>query len=362
MKKLTLLLTIYSLFSFSLSAQYHKLDRPQASPYVEEMQELGITQIKVKYSSPAVNGRNIWGGVVPMNGDPIPWRTGANINTIISFSTDVFIEGQPLPAGSYGFHTNPGEKEWELIFASNDNVWGSYYLDLENEVALKVTVPAVESSHQEMLDFNFMNRTDSSLQIAVEWEKVSVPFTISVDLNKTVVESLRYQLKGHTTNAWNAWTTAALWCLDHNTNLEEALQWATRSIEGGYGGYRATKNFTNLAAKARIELELGKTQEGEGTMKEALSYMSDGYDTYATGMAILRKGNTDLANQLFEAGSSKFPEAWFMNLGLARSHSVTGDFKSAKKSLETAMEAAPDSYKEFLSGEMKKLDNREKLI
>jgi hypothetical protein len=32
-----------------------------------------------------------------------PWRAGANENTTIEFSTDVKIEGQPLPAGKYGF-------------------------------------------------------------------------------------------------------------------------------------------------------------------------------------------------------------------------------------------------------------------
>jgi hypothetical protein len=176
------------------------------------------------------------------------------------------------------------------------------------------------------------------------------------------LESLRYQLRGHNTNAWNAWTTAALWCLNHNTNLEEALQWATRSIEGGYGGFRATKNFTNMAAKSRIELALGRTEEGTKTMTEALDMASVDFETYSTGMLVLRASHTDLAMEIFQVGKMKFEDAWFMDLGLARGYSIKEDFKQAKKSMEACLKNAPENYQSYLKGEMEKLDNGEKLI
>ena len=363
MNKFTSILTILITFSYAVNAQYHALELPQPSPLVEETQKLGLTSITVKYSSPAVRGREIWGNVVPMNGDPVPWRTGANMNTIISFTTDVTIEGKPLSAGSYGLHTIPKENEWEIIFASNDNVWGSYYLDLENEVALRVTVPTEESEHTEWLDFNFRSRTDSTVQIAIEWEKLAIPFTIGVDLNETVVASLRYQLKGHTTNAWNAWTTAALWCLDHNTNLEEALGWAQRSVDGGFGGYRATKNFSNLTALARIQLALEKDEEAKVNLEEAVPLMDDAYSSYSTAMALLRQNfNSEMALMILKPAQKKFTDAWYMGLGLARAYSLEGDFKSAKKELSKTMENAPDNYTEFLKGEMEKLDQNISLI
>jgi len=363
MYKFIQILTILFGIGLTANAQYHTLDLPQPSPFVEETQELGITKVTLKYSSPAVQGRQLWGNVVPMNGDPVPWRTGANLNTIISFSTDVTINGQPLQAGSYGFHTIPGTEEWTLLFANNDNIWGSYYLDLENEVELNVNVLPEVSEHQEQLNFNFRSRTDSTLQIAIEWGEVAVPFTVGIDLNKTVVASLRYQLKGHTTNAWNAWTTAALWCLDHNTNLEEAWKWANRSVIGGFGGFRATKNFDNLAARARIELALQKTDDAKASIKEAAPLMSDPYNTYSTGMAILRESeNPEIALQVFTLAEEKFEDTWYIPLGSARAYSVLGEFKEAQKALKKTMDNAPENYKEFLNGEMEKLNNHESLI
>ena len=74
---------------------------------------IGLTDVVITYSRPAVKKRDghIWGELVPAGfvdqgfgtSKAAPWRAGANENTIISLSTDVKIEGQPLAAGKYGF-------------------------------------------------------------------------------------------------------------------------------------------------------------------------------------------------------------------------------------------------------------------
>src|SRR5580704_7500163 len=74
---------------------------------------IGITNVTINYSRPAVKKRDghIWGELIPVgfidqgfgSSKSAPWRAGANENTIIEFSTDVKIEGQPLAAGKYGF-------------------------------------------------------------------------------------------------------------------------------------------------------------------------------------------------------------------------------------------------------------------
>ena len=224
---------------FILMAQFHTVKIPKQSPAVIETQTLAVTDITISYHSPAVKNRDIWNKVVPKNGEPIPWRAGANMNTVIKFSTDVLIEGKTLKAGSYGFHTIPSDGEWTLIFAHHDNQWGSYYLDREKDVALEVTVTPAECYFSEQLDYEFVDRTDSSLSIALEWGTKRIPFQVSVDLNATVIPSMRYELAGINTYQWEAWTDAANWCLSRNTNLEEALNWVDRSINGGYGGFAA---------------------------------------------------------------------------------------------------------------------------
>ncbi len=94
MKKITFLLFAVSM-CFSLEAQ---IQTPAPSPSSTLEQKVGLTDVTVKYSRPAMRGRTIFGDLVPF--DAI-WRTGANENTTISFSDDVTVEGKPLKAGTY---------------------------------------------------------------------------------------------------------------------------------------------------------------------------------------------------------------------------------------------------------------------
>src|SRR5579862_3642426 len=82
---------------------------PEISPAATAGQTIGVTDIAVTYHRPSVNKRKIWGGLVPYG---VLWRSGANENTTISFSTPVKIEGQPLPAGTYGLFMLPTASQW----------------------------------------------------------------------------------------------------------------------------------------------------------------------------------------------------------------------------------------------------------
>src|SRR5262245_47709772 len=89
---------------------------PDASPRASISQTIGLTDITVSYPRPAVNKRKIWGGLVPYNE---VWRAGANENTTISLSTPATIGGKQLPAGTYGLHMLPGEKDWSVMLSSD---------------------------------------------------------------------------------------------------------------------------------------------------------------------------------------------------------------------------------------------------
>jgi hypothetical protein len=152
-------------------------------------QSLGTDcDITIDYSRPGVKGRKIWGGLVPygMNpGDkyskdkPYPWRAGANQNTTIEFKKDVLVEGKPLPAGKYGIHMVPGEKEWTIIFSKNNSAWGSFAYN-QDEDALRVTVTPEKASHQEWLTYGFDNLAGTSATAYLHWEQLKVPFKIQV--------------------------------------------------------------------------------------------------------------------------------------------------------------------------------------
>src|SRR5580692_8449193 len=99
------------------------LNLPDVSQLAVNKQRVGLTDITITYHRPLVNGRKIWGGLVPLGE---VWRAGANENTTITFPNDVSIEGKSLPAGTYGLHMIPGENEWTVIFSKMHTAWGSF--------------------------------------------------------------------------------------------------------------------------------------------------------------------------------------------------------------------------------------------
>lgn len=340
------------------SAQFHTVKVPRPSIKVIETQRLGITDITVDYHSPAVRGRDVWKDVVGSYADPnLAWRAGANVNTRISFTTDVKIEGQPLKAGSYGFHIDTNEGgPWTLMFAHHDNQWGSYYLDREKHVTLSVDVNPVETAFSEQLDYRFIDRTDSTVVIALEWGNKRIPFTVSVNLVETVLNNFRYELLGINTYRWEAWNDAARWCYDRNVNLEEALEWANRSINGGYTGFAANKNFTNLSTKARILVALNKEDELEETVTDMYGSLDNLGAIYFFGLFLVENDRPALAEGLYIEGVKKFgDENWVMNLGLGQAQFANGKKKAGLKTAEKALSLAPERNKGFAESAIAKM-------
>ncbi len=119
-------LSVVLIFILSLSAFGQQIRTPRPSPDATVTQIVGVTEVKIDYSSPGVKGRQIWGELVPYGE---VWRTGANEVTSITFSDAVKINGNELPAGTYGIHTIPGESEWEIIFSKDTEINGGSNYD-----------------------------------------------------------------------------------------------------------------------------------------------------------------------------------------------------------------------------------------
>ena len=111
---------IVFLLPFVVTAQVPGLVAPEVSPEATVTQKVGVTEIAVSYHRPAVNGRQVWGSLVPYGQ---VWRAGANENTIVSFSTPVTVAGSNLDAGVYGLHVIPSEGEWTAIFSRESGAW-----------------------------------------------------------------------------------------------------------------------------------------------------------------------------------------------------------------------------------------------
>ena len=163
------------------SAQ-QQITTPRLSPNASVTQMVGITEITLHYSRPGVKGRKIWGELVPYGE---VWRTGANENTTIRFSTPVKIGGKELPAGLYGLQTIPTADEWTVIFSKDADQWGAFSYKPEND-ALRIQAKPEAADFQERMGFEFDDLTDNSAKVVLRWEKLAVPFTVEVDTPKLV--------------------------------------------------------------------------------------------------------------------------------------------------------------------------------
>ena len=144
------------------------------SPYVEALGEIAEAKVMIKYSSPRVKGREIWGALEPY--DKV-WRTGADEATTIESDQELKVEGETLPAGKYALFTIPrASGPWTVIFNKEWDQWGAYNYDPTDDV-LRVKVDPVK------LDKSVENLTievDDSGKLVISWEKIQIPVQLSV--------------------------------------------------------------------------------------------------------------------------------------------------------------------------------------
>ena len=304
------------------------LDLPYASQPAQVKQRVGVTDITITYHRPLVNGRKIWGGLVPMGK---VWRAGANENTTIEFSTPVSIEGKPLPAGTYGLHMIPNADTWTVIFSKMAVAWGSYTYN-QSEDALRVDVKPHPIEMEEALEYEFEDLKPDSVAVTMKWEKVAVPFRVSVNLNDTVIPSIRNQLRGRAQYSWETLNEAANFCLTHKTNLEDGLKWADLSIQN-------EERFENLSTKADLLQAMNRTDEAKKVRDHAMEVASP-LQLYSYARGLQAQKRSDEAMAIFKTVAAKAPETVPGHLASARLKSAAGDFDGALAEAKAAEAAA----------------------
>ena len=323
---------------------------PMASPAAEVAQRIGLTDIKVRYHRPAVNERDVWGQLIPQSGAPV-WRTGANENTLISFSTDVTIQGEPLPAGTYGLHTIPGqpaaEGEWTIIFSKDTHAWGSFNYNQDKD-ALRVNAKPGLASHQERFQISIDNLEADSADVILRWAEVEVPVRIGIDLKKTVMASLEQQLTGLSSFFWQGWDQAARYSLQNDMDLEQAMKWVDRSI-----GVQET--FNNLSTKSQLLSKSGEEEQAQEIIARAMT-MGNAGQIHNYARQLLTQGKKEEALVAFRKNVEKHPETWFVELGLARGYSAVGDFKNAAANMQISLGKAPEPQKQYIQGLIDQLE------
>jgi hypothetical protein len=236
------------LITFAAVSAFSQVRTPRPSPQASLTQTVGLTDVTIKYARPGVKGRAIWGGLVPY--DKV-WRTGANEATTITFSDDVWIDGQKLAKGTYSFHTVPGRDKWTVIFNSVADQWGSYSYDATKD-ALRVDVKPEKAEFREWMGFEVPEMTTDTAKIVLRWENVAVPFTIDTKSTERTLASLKSAMQPD----WRTPYMAASFAFDNKdvaTDAEMAA-WAEQSIKAG-------ENIANLWLRARMYQRAGNKAE-----------------------------------------------------------------------------------------------------
>jgi tetratricopeptide (TPR) repeat protein len=294
----------FAAFLILMGAAFATAQQPQAqykplypSQKASVMQTIGVTDVTISYSRPAIKGRTIFADAPPSMetrakgdatldnqnerkpGEPIVpynhvWRAGANDATVFQVTDDVLINGQPLKAGTYSLSAIPGKDEWTIIFNNDYGQWGAFSYDSKKDALRVKAKPKAVPESQELLAYNFDPVTANTATANLRWEKVSVPFTVEVKDVKAVWRARTDALiAANPANEVFPLQAANTFAADKN--WDEALKYVEQSL-------KTKPTFRGLSAKANILHNAGRNEEALAAADQAIAKgKADSADTTA---------------------------------------------------------------------------------
>ena len=238
-----------------------KISTPQPSPLGKISQRVGLTDIDIAYSRPGVKGRTIFGELVAFGKI---WRTGANSNTKITFSSDVMIDGQTLKAGSYGLYSIPNKDTWEIIFYSEADKNGVPRDWDDNKIAAKTTVKVGSMPMNiETFTIAFNDVTSTSTIIGLLWEKTYVGIKIEVPTDQMVSATIDAVMAA--SPKAGDYYNAAIYYSQQDKDLKKANEWMEKAMS-----MIEKPGFWQLRQQSLIYAKIGETEKAIATAKKSL--------------------------------------------------------------------------------------------
>ena len=217
------LICLCLLVTFDIASQ---IQTPEPSPATKVQQTIGLTDVTLEYARPSVRNRVVFGNLVPF--DKI-WRTGANENSVISFSTSVKIGDADVPAGKYSVYTVPNKDSWEFILYSDYNNWGLPSDWDENKVVIRQKFTPIKLENKmESFKFAFDDLSNNSFTLGVTWGYFYLPVEIKLPTTNIVMSSIEEVLKNPTSSDLYK---AAVYLLQENRDLRMAKEWMNQAIK-----------------------------------------------------------------------------------------------------------------------------------
>lgn len=256
MKKLVLFTFALTLL-FSVNAQ---ITTPQPSPFTKIEQKVGLTDVTLEYSRPSMRGRAVFGNLVPYGK---LWRTGANQNTMITFSDAVTVDGQTLKPGSYAIFATPNETSWEVVFYADTQNWGTPGKWDDAKVSAKTTIETNDLPMDiETFTIGFYNLTSNSADLGIMWENTYAAVKFEVPTDDIVTAAIEKTMAGPSANDYYA---AAVYNLSEGKDLDKAKTWMDKAMS-----LVEEPAFWQLRQQSLLYAKMGDKKNAIATAKKSL--------------------------------------------------------------------------------------------
>ena len=238
-----------------------KITTPQPSPKATVEQRVGLTDVSVEYSRPGVKGRAIFGDLVPFGKT---WRTGANSNTKVTFSSDVSIDGQTLNAGSYGLYTVPNENSWEVMFYSESDNSGVPRDWDDTKVVAKTSVEVYSMPmNVETFTITFDDVSGTSATLGILWEKTYVGIKFEVPTDKLVSDTIAAVMAA--SPEAGDYYNAAIYYRQQDLDIKKANEWMEKAMS-----LTEKPAFWQLRQQSLIYAKMGDTEKAIAVAEKSL--------------------------------------------------------------------------------------------
>ena len=253
---------IITLFlAFAAIAVQAQIQTPQPSPSSRVDQTIGLTEVSVEYSRPAMRGRTIFGDLVSYGK---VWRTGANLRTKFTTSTDITVQGGELKKGTYGILSVPNADSWDVIFYTEAAGGGAPAELDESKVALRVKAkPQPTGYDMENFTIAFGDLADGSTgMMYIMWEQTRVGLKIGTPSNEMAMKSIERVMAGPSAGDY---FQAAGFYHKSGKDLDKALEWASKAVEMNPDAFWMSRQ------KSLIQADMGDKKGAIETAKVSLA-------------------------------------------------------------------------------------------
>ncbi|WP_435354985.1 DUF2911 domain-containing protein [Emticicia sp. SJ17W-69] len=183
MQSICILFLFISISSFAVNDSIVKPQVRNSPIVIANLKTAENNYVKCTYGQPLKKGRIIFGELVPYGK---LWRTGANEATEITFTTNIQIGENALPAGTYTLFSIPDKEKWTIILNSELGQWGDFTYNASNNVLTYEASISKNTDIYEGFTIQFEDK-NGGFNMYLLWDdiKVNVPIQIIGEIKQS---------------------------------------------------------------------------------------------------------------------------------------------------------------------------------